>query len=90
MAHLEKEYPDSNKGRSARLVPIRDAIVGDIRPTLLVLQAEQAFVADRLREPSESAAGPCGKPQAGDGVARSAGRLCGRLIRQFMTEGVFW
>ena len=27
----------SNKGRSARLVPFRDAIVADIRPTLIVL-----------------------------------------------------
>ena len=34
---LEARYPDSNKGRSARLVPLREAIVGDIRPTLLVL-----------------------------------------------------
>ena len=38
-ARLEKEYPESNKGRSARLVPFRDAIVGDIRPTLLVLSS---------------------------------------------------
>src|SRR5262249_53776842 len=35
--HLEQQYPDSNKGRSARLIPLRDAIVGDIRPTLLLL-----------------------------------------------------
>jgi predicted permease len=36
-AQLEQEYPDSNKGRSAQLIPLRDAIVGDIRPTLLLL-----------------------------------------------------
>jgi predicted permease len=36
-AQLELQYPESNKGRSAQLIPLRDAIVGDIRPTLLLL-----------------------------------------------------
>ena len=40
-ARLEREYPEYNKGRTARLVLFRDAIVGDIRPTLLVSHAAE-------------------------------------------------
>ncbi|MGA3049469.1 MAG: ABC transporter permease [Terracidiphilus sp.] len=36
-AQLEKQYPDSNRGNSASVIPLSDAIVGDIRPILLVL-----------------------------------------------------
>jgi macrolide transport system ATP-binding/permease protein len=38
-AQLEKQYPDSNRGNSASVIPLSDAIVGDIRPILLVLLA---------------------------------------------------
>lgn len=34
---LEKQYPDSNRGNSASVIPLSDAIVGEIRPILLVL-----------------------------------------------------
>jgi predicted permease len=34
---LEKQYPDSNRGQGASVVPLSAAIVGDIRPILLVL-----------------------------------------------------
>src|SRR3984885_1406794 len=34
---LEKQYPDSNRGNSASVVPLSEVIVGDIRPILLVL-----------------------------------------------------
>jgi len=36
-AELERQYPDSNRGQSASVMPLSDAIVGDIRPILLVL-----------------------------------------------------
>jgi predicted permease len=36
-AQLEKEYPGSNKGQGAEVMSMRDAIVGDIQPILLVL-----------------------------------------------------
>jgi len=88
-AHLEKEYPDSNKGRSARLVPLRDAIVGDIRPTLLVLSSGAGLllliayvnVASLLLVRAES--------RRRETVLRGVlGASLGRLVRQFVTEGV--
>jgi predicted permease len=36
-AQLERQYPDSNRGNSASVIPLSDAIVGNIRPILLVL-----------------------------------------------------
>jgi len=88
-AHLEREYPDSNKGRSARLVPLRDAIVGDIRPTLLVLSSGAGLlllisyvnVASLLLVRAESRR----RETALRGVL---GASLGRLVRQFVTEGV--
>ena len=88
-ARLEKEYPESNKGRSARLVPFRDAIVGDIRPTLLVLSSGAGLllliayvnVASLLLVRAES--------RKRETVLRGVlGASVGRLIRQFVTEGV--
>jgi predicted permease len=88
-ARLEKEYPDFNTGRSARLVPIRDAIVGDIRPTLFVLSAGAGLllliayvnVAGLLLVRAES--------RKRETVLRGTlGASVGRLIGQFITEAV--
>jgi macrolide transport system ATP-binding/permease protein len=34
---LERQYPDSNRGQGASVVPLSDVIAGDLRPILLVL-----------------------------------------------------
>ncbi len=36
-AQLERQYPDSNRGNSASVIPFSEAIVGDIRPILFTL-----------------------------------------------------
>ena len=36
-ARLEAEYPDTNGGAAINLEPLRDALVGDIRPAVLLL-----------------------------------------------------
>ena len=36
-ARLEREYPSSNHGQGASVMPLSDAILGDIRPLLLML-----------------------------------------------------
>ena len=41
---LERTYPDSNTGRSVRLEPFLDSMVGSARPALLVLAGTVAFV----------------------------------------------
>lgn len=43
-ARLEKQYPDSNKDAGVSLIGLQDYMVGDIRPTLLLLLVAVAFV----------------------------------------------
>ena len=43
-AQLAKIYPDSNKDSGASLIPLKENLVGDIRPILLVLLAAVGFV----------------------------------------------
>jgi putative ABC transport system permease protein len=43
-ANLAEQYPGTNKGRSAHLVPLRDRIVGNARPMLYVLMAAVGLV----------------------------------------------
>jgi len=43
-AGLEKEYPDSNKGWTAYMKPLREEMVGRVRPQLLALLAAVGFL----------------------------------------------
>ncbi len=42
--HIEEQYPDSNAGCSVRLVPLRDQLVGNVRPVLQMLFGAVGFV----------------------------------------------
>jgi putative ABC transport system permease protein len=43
-ARLEQTYPEDDKGWGATIVPLREDLVGDVRPALLVLLGAVAFV----------------------------------------------
>jgi predicted permease len=43
-ARLEKEYPNQQTGRSVRVRALREDLVGDVRPTLLILFGAVAMV----------------------------------------------
>ena len=43
-ADLTRKFPEFNTGWTARVVPLRDQLTGDVRPALLVLAGAVAFV----------------------------------------------
>ncbi|HEX5474462.1 MAG TPA: ABC transporter permease [Vicinamibacterales bacterium] len=88
-ARLERQYPDSNRGQGAAIVPLTDVIVGDVRPILLVLLGGAGLllliatvnVASLLLVRSES--------RKREMAVRSAlGASTWRVVWQFVTEGV--
>jgi len=58
-ADLTAAYPDANTGIGATIMPLKEEMVGSLRPLLLVLLAAVGFCApDRLRERGQLAYGP--------------------------------
>ena len=88
-AQLERQYPDSNRGNSASVIPLSDAIVGDIRPILLVLLSGAGLllfiagvnVSSLLLVRVESR-------RREIAVRGALGASRARLSRQFVTEGL--
>lgn len=88
-ATLEKEYPASNQGQSASVIPLTEMIVGPVRPILLTLLAGAGLllliacvnVACLLLVRSESR-------RREIAVRGTLGATPMRLMLQFMTEGL--
>jgi predicted permease len=86
---LERQYPDSNRGQGASVVPLAEAIVGEIRPILLVLLGGAGLllliacvnVTSLLLARSESR-------KREIAVRGALGASAARLVRQFATEGL--
>src|SRR5262249_15263130 len=85
---LEQQYPDSNRGQGASVVPLTEAIVGDIRPILLGLLGGAGLllliacvnVASLLVVRAEGR-------RREMAVRNALGASRWRLIRQFAVEG---
>ncbi|HJT87645.1 MAG TPA: ABC transporter permease, partial [Bryobacteraceae bacterium] len=86
---LATQYPDTNRGQGAMVVSLADAIVGDVRPILwallggagLLLLIAFTNIASLLLVRSESR-------RREMAVRTALGAASGRLIRQFLTEGL--
>ncbi len=85
---LEREYPDSNRGQGASVIPLSESIAGSLRPILMLLLGGAALllgiacvnVASLVLARSES--------RRREMALRSAlGASMKRLVTQFVTEG---
>jgi putative ABC transport system permease protein len=88
-ARLESDFPKSNKGWGAAVVPMMDFVAGDVRPALLILLGAVGLVlliaCANVGNLLLARAAARGKEVA---LRTALGATRARLVRQFLTESV--
>jgi predicted permease len=86
---LSRQYPDADEGRGATVLPLTEVIIGDLRPILLLLWTGSALLLlIACVNVSSLLLVRCASRRPEISLRMAVGASAGRLIRQFVTEGL--